>query len=262
MKAFDGLTDPINRYLPKQRTAEEAAGDRDLPRRPGVELRGALEPVRALLRRERVRRRRAEHPRVDRLRPRVRDGGQPREARRLAEGSRDGQRVGEGAAVVRSTSVVMWGQSYGGYTMLMALTRQPALWRAGVDYVRRGRPEDVLADHRRGHSRVFVTEFGDLDKDARAPRQVQPDARHRARSTRRSSCTRPERSARAALRVGAVVKALRARNVPVEYMVAANEGHTVRSARDEDRAPHAHRALPRGRSEDRARRAAGASPLT
>jgi dipeptidyl aminopeptidase/acylaminoacyl peptidase len=123
--------------------------------------------------------------------------------------------------------VVVFGSSYGGYMTLLALTRQPTLWAAGVDMFG---PADLRAFLRTtdaGIRAAFVQEFGDLDADGplldawspikkvdqvKAPLfvyQGQNDPR----------VPRPESDA--------MVKALRARGVPVEYMVAADEGHSL-----------------------------------
>ena len=123
--------------------------------------------------------------------------------------------------------VVVWGQSYGGYTTLMALTRQPALWRAGVDLYGIADLKQFLRSTDAAIRAAFVAEFGDLDKDGPlldefspmrdrdkivAPLFVYAGA-HDPRVPRSES--------------DAIVRALRERNVLVEYMVAENEGHTV-----------------------------------
>lgn len=123
--------------------------------------------------------------------------------------------------------VVVWGQSYGGYTTLMALTRQPLLWRAGVDLYGVADLRQFLLTTDAAIRAGFVAEFGDVDKDGPlldefspmrdrdkivAPLFVYAGA-HDPRVPRSES--------------DAIVRALRERNVPVEYMVAENEGHTV-----------------------------------
>ena len=123
--------------------------------------------------------------------------------------------------------VVVWGQSYGGYTTLMALTRQPLLWSAGVDLYGVADLKQFLRTTDAAIRAAFVAEFGDLDKDGPlldefspmrdrnkivAPLFVYAGA-HDPRVPRSES--------------DAIVRALRERNVPVEYMMAENEGHTV-----------------------------------
>jgi dipeptidyl aminopeptidase/acylaminoacyl peptidase len=123
--------------------------------------------------------------------------------------------------------IVVLGGSYGGYMTLMALTRQPTLWRAGVDLVG---PSNLvsLMKTTAGFIRVVLgQEFGDVDsekellaswspiKDAaaiQAPLFVYQGAND-PRVPRGEADT--------------IVNALRDRKIPVEYLVAANEGHSI-----------------------------------
>ncbi len=123
--------------------------------------------------------------------------------------------------------VVVMGGSYGGYTVLMALTRQPKLWRAGVDYSGSANPITFLQSTDQAIRSGFVDEFGDLDKDRALLEAFSP-------MTRIDQLARPlyvyqgqndPRVPRA--EADQVVQALRARNVPVEYQLAANEGHSL-----------------------------------
>jgi dipeptidyl aminopeptidase/acylaminoacyl peptidase len=123
--------------------------------------------------------------------------------------------------------VVVMGGSYGGYTVLMALTRQPTLWRAGVDYVGIANLFTFLKSTDQGIRKVWVDEFGDLDADKALLDAFSP--------------LRDVDSVTAPLYVYAgqndprvpreesdqIVSALRKRSVPVEYQVAANEGHSL-----------------------------------
>jgi dipeptidyl aminopeptidase/acylaminoacyl peptidase len=126
-----------------------------------------------------------------------------------------------------STRVVVWGQSYGGYTTLMALTRQPALWRAGVDLYG---PADLAAFMRTTTPlirSVFVTEFGDPDKNADVLERFSP-IRDVNKITSPLFVYQGQNDPRVPRTEGdAIVLALRKRSVPVEYMVAPNEGHAV-----------------------------------
>ncbi len=129
--------------------------------------------------------------------------------------------------------VIVWGQSYGGYTTLMALTRQPTLWRAGVDLYGPGDLKAFLLTTDAAIRTGFVAEFGDVDKDAALLEAISP-MRDVGKIVRPlfvyagASDPRVPRSEFAAeLEDDTIVKALRARGVPVEYMVAADEGHTV-----------------------------------
>ena len=123
--------------------------------------------------------------------------------------------------------VVVWGQSYGGYTTLMALTRQPTLWRAGVDLYG---VADMKAFLRTTDPRIralFVTEFGDLEKDGALLDEFSPmrDVDKIVRPLFVYAGQNDPRVPRS--ESDAIVRAVRAHGVPNEYMVAANEGHTV-----------------------------------
>ncbi len=123
--------------------------------------------------------------------------------------------------------VVVWGQSYGGYTTLMALTRQPGLWRAGVDLYGPADMKAFLRTTDPGIRMFFVTEFGDLDKDGALLDEFSP-----MRDVDKIKVPLFVYAGKNDPRVplsesDTIVRALRGREVPVEYMVAANEGHTV-----------------------------------
>lgn len=126
-----------------------------------------------------------------------------------------------------SERVVVMGGSYGGYTTLMALTRQPGLWRAGVDLFGVADLKAFLRTTDAAIRSIFVEEFGDLDADsglleAFSPlrdvdRIVAPLFVYAGQNDPRVPRSESD----------AIVRALRARGIPVEYMVASNEGHTV-----------------------------------
>jgi dipeptidyl aminopeptidase/acylaminoacyl peptidase len=122
------------------------------------------------------------------------------------------------------------GQSYGGYMTLLALARQPDLWRAGIDLSGMSdlRTMEKLEDQA---IRVFdETEFGVLGKEddllfewsplkyvdrVAAPLFIYQGAR---------DPITPQNEA------DQMVVALRTRAVPVEYMLLANEGHGIMRA--------------------------------
>ena len=62
--------------------------------------------------------------------------------------------------------VVVFGGSYGGYTVLVALTRQPDLWRAGIDLFGVANLKTFMATTSGVIHQIFLLEFGDPDKDA------------------------------------------------------------------------------------------------
>jgi dipeptidyl aminopeptidase/acylaminoacyl peptidase len=119
------------------------------------------------------------------------------------------------------------GGSYGGYTVLMALTRQPTLWRAGVDIVGVANLFTFLQSTDQTIRSVFVEEFGDLDKDKDLLAKFSPLGQignivaplyvYAGQNDPRVPRSESDQ----------VVQALRTRGVPVEYQVAANEGHSL-----------------------------------
>jgi dipeptidyl aminopeptidase/acylaminoacyl peptidase len=123
--------------------------------------------------------------------------------------------------------VAIFGGSYGGYVVLMGLTRQPELWRAGVDLVGIANLETFLASTDQAIRSAFVDEFGDLEKDAALLKQFSPIRDvdkvraplfvYQGENDPRVPKTESE----------LIVKSLRSRGVPVEYMVAKDEGHSV-----------------------------------
>ena len=123
--------------------------------------------------------------------------------------------------------VVVWGQSYGGYTTLMALTRQPTLWGAGVDLYGVADLKQFLRTTNAAIRAFFVTEFGDLDKDGPLLEEFSP-MRDRDKIVAPLFVYAGQNDPRVPRSESdAIVRALRERGIPVEYMVAANEGHTV-----------------------------------
>jgi dipeptidyl aminopeptidase/acylaminoacyl peptidase len=124
--------------------------------------------------------------------------------------------------------VVVYGGSYGGYTTLMAMTRQPALWRAGVDLFGMADLRTFLksAVGARWHA-ALVAEYGDIAKDAQLIAEFSPmrDVDKIVRPLFVYHGANDPRVPRS--ESDTIVKTLRSRGIPVEYMVAANEGHSV-----------------------------------
>jgi dipeptidyl aminopeptidase/acylaminoacyl peptidase len=123
--------------------------------------------------------------------------------------------------------VVAMGGSYGGYSVLMALTRQPTAWRAGVDFVGIANLTTFLAATDQGIRAVWIDEIGDLDKD-RALLEAFSPMRDADRIVAPLYVYAGKNDPRVPLEESdQIVKALRARSIPVEYQVAANEGHSL-----------------------------------
>jgi dipeptidyl aminopeptidase/acylaminoacyl peptidase len=123
--------------------------------------------------------------------------------------------------------IVVWGQSYGGYTTLMALTRQPTLWRAGVDLYGVANMKAFLRTTDPLIRSLFVAEFGDVDKDAALLEEFSPmrDVDKIVRPLFVYAGQNDPRVPRS--ESDAIVRAVRGHGIPNEYMVAASEGHTV-----------------------------------
>src|SRR6185295_13143978 len=123
--------------------------------------------------------------------------------------------------------VVVFGGSYGGYTVLVALTRMPDIWRAGVDLFGVANLKTFMATTSGLVREIFLVEFGDPDKDAAfldsisplrdADKIVDPLFVYAGANDPRVPRTESD----------LIVKALRARAVPVEYMVKDDEGHSL-----------------------------------
>ena len=121
--------------------------------------------------------------------------------------------------------MIIMGTSYGGYMTLLALTRQPSLWRAGVELSGMSdlRTMEKLEDQA---LRVYdETEFGKLGVDDAILSEWSPlkDADRIAAPLfvyqGVNDVITPQNEA------DQIVRALRQRGVPVEYLLLPNEGH-------------------------------------
>jgi dipeptidyl aminopeptidase/acylaminoacyl peptidase len=123
--------------------------------------------------------------------------------------------------------MVVFGGSYGGYTVLIALERWPSLWKAGVDLFGVANMTTFLQSTSGVIREVFKVEFGDLEKDGAFLKTISPiEEVDKIKAplfvyagANDPRVPRPESDQ--------IVQALRTRKVPVEYMVAENEGHSL-----------------------------------
>ncbi len=123
--------------------------------------------------------------------------------------------------------MVVYGGSYGGYTVLIALERWPDIWKAGVDLFGVANMTTFLQSTSGLIREIFKVEFGDLDKDAPFLKTISPieeidkivDPVFVYAGANDPRVPRPESDQ--------VVRALRGRKIPVEYMVAPDEGHSL-----------------------------------
>jgi dipeptidyl aminopeptidase/acylaminoacyl peptidase len=123
--------------------------------------------------------------------------------------------------------VIIFGGSYGGYTVLVGLTRMPELWRAGVNLFGVANLKTFMATTSGLIREIFHVEFGHPEQDAAfldsisplrdADRIVDPLFVYAGANDPRVPLSESD----------LIVQASRARRVPVEYMVAENEGHSL-----------------------------------
>ncbi|MHB1844375.1 MAG: S9 family peptidase [Deltaproteobacteria bacterium] len=121
--------------------------------------------------------------------------------------------------------LAIWGRSYGGYIVLMALTRQSDLWAAGVDLFGIADLRAELSSTSGWVHELLEKEFGSLQTDGAFLDSISPI--HDIDKIRapifiyqgRNDVHTPQAGA------DAIVRALRARRVAVEYMLVPNEGH-------------------------------------
>jgi len=123
--------------------------------------------------------------------------------------------------------VIVFGGSYGGYTVLVGLTRMPDLWRAGIDLFGVANVRTTLATTMGLIREVFILEFGDVEKDAAFLESISPlnDVDKIVAPLFVYAGANDPRVPRTESDM--IVRALRERHVPVEYMVAENEGHSL-----------------------------------
>jgi len=123
--------------------------------------------------------------------------------------------------------VVVFGGSYGGYTVLVGLTRMPGLWRAGVDLFGVADMKTFMATTSGLIREIFLVEFGDPEKDAAFFETISP-LRDVGKITAPLFVYAGANDPRVPrTESDLIVHALRERKVPVEYMVAENEGHSL-----------------------------------
>jgi len=123
--------------------------------------------------------------------------------------------------------VVIFGGSYGGYTVLVGLTRMPGLWRAGVDLFGIASVPSFMAATSGVIRELFLVEFGDPEKDLAFLESISPlrDVGRIASPLFVYAGANDPRVPRSESDL--IVQALRDRKVPVEYMVADDEGHSL-----------------------------------
>jgi dipeptidyl aminopeptidase/acylaminoacyl peptidase len=123
--------------------------------------------------------------------------------------------------------LVIMGTSYGGYMTLLALTRQPGIWQAGVDNSGMSDLKTMEELEDQTIRAYDETEFGMLGRDNALLAEWSPlkdMTRIAAPVFIYQGVNDPVTPREQADRM---VRALRERKVPVEYMLVADEGHGV-----------------------------------
>jgi len=146
------------------------------------------------------------------------------------EAFKDIERTGRWAASqpwADPTRMIVFGGSYGGYTVLIGVTRMPDLWRAGVNIFGVANMKTFMSTTSGVIREVFLVEFGDPDKDAPFLDSISPlkDVDRIVAPLFVYAGANDPRVPRSESDL--IVRALRERKVPVEYMVAENEGHSL-----------------------------------
>jgi dipeptidyl aminopeptidase/acylaminoacyl peptidase len=123
--------------------------------------------------------------------------------------------------------VVIEGGSYGGYVTLMALAHQPKLWRAGIDQNGMVNLRSVMETVKGDLRQALRAEFGDPDTEgpfldeisplSSADKIVAPLFVYQGVNDPRVPKSESDQ----------IVQSLRARKVPVEYMLVGDEGHAL-----------------------------------
>lgn len=123
--------------------------------------------------------------------------------------------------------LVLWGGSYGGYMVLMGLTRQPSLWRAGVDMVGPSNWRSFFASTTGPIREILSKELGSPETDAAFLDSISPLA-HAAEIRAPLFVFQGQNDPRVPrAESDRIVTSLRARKIPVEYLVAPDEGHSL-----------------------------------
>jgi dipeptidyl aminopeptidase/acylaminoacyl peptidase len=123
--------------------------------------------------------------------------------------------------------IVIYGGSYGGYTTLVGLTRYPHVWRAGVNLFGVANWVTFMRTTTGYIREVFKVEIGNPDRDRALLEELSPirdvvKIRSPLFVYAGANDPRVPRS-----ESDQIVNALRTRGVPVEYMVADDEGHSL-----------------------------------
>jgi dipeptidyl aminopeptidase/acylaminoacyl peptidase len=126
---------------------------------------------------------------------------------------------------IDANSIAIMGQSYGGFMVLAALTRQPDLWKAGIEYYGFVHFLTLLRDTGRWRWRHRAAEYGDPERDHDFLVEASP-LTHIDHLSVPLLVAHGRRDPRVPLsETEMVLRELNARGKPVESIVFEHEGH-------------------------------------
>lgn len=127
--------------------------------------------------------------------------------------------------IADSRRIAVMGGSYGGFMVLAAITTYPDLWAAAVDIVGIANFVTFLENTGPWRRKLREAEYGNLEQDRAFLEQISP-IHHVDRITSPLFVVHGANDPRVPVgEAEQIVSALRARNVPVEYLRFEDEGH-------------------------------------
>jgi dipeptidyl aminopeptidase/acylaminoacyl peptidase len=124
-------------------------------------------------------------------------------------------------------NLVVYGGSYGGFMVLAALTNYPDLWAAGVNLVGISNFVTFLENTSLYRRAFREAEYGSLEKDREFLENIAP-INHLDKVQAPLMVVHGANDPRVPLsEAQQLVEALEARNIPVEFLVMEDEGHSI-----------------------------------
>ena len=129
--------------------------------------------------------------------------------------------------IAAADRIAVMGASYGGFTVLYCLTRQPELWAAGVDIVGIANFETFFRHTGPWRRKLRASEYGDPERDAALLKDLSP-IHHLAGIRAPLMVVQGANDPRVPqVESDQMVEQLRSRNHPVEYLLFPDEGHGI-----------------------------------
>ena len=131
------------------------------------------------------------------------------------------------SAPVDPKRIAIMGGSYGGFMVLSAVTQYPELWAAGVDLYGIANFHTFLRNTGPWRRKLRAAEYGDPEKDADFLREISP-IHHVNRIAAPLMFVQGKNDPRVPQsETDQMVEALRARGIPVTYVLFDDEGHGI-----------------------------------